>query len=487
MSNIPIRYAECLTPLFVKHKRIKIAVGGRSSSKSTCFSDAFISFCAGGERLLAAREFMNSIEDSVHELMRARIGELPMESQKLFDWNTKSIFSQNGGRIIYRGLAKNPLSIQSMQGIKRVWIEEGQAVSEQTLDTLLPTIREPGSEIWISMNRKSVNSPISVRFFGRDVEHALAREGFFEDETRLIVQCNYWDNPWFPAEMEVQRKMDKKTLSDAKYDHIWNGGYDDEVENSIIEPDWFDACVDAHVEMGWVAEGIEVVAHDPADTRDPKALAYRHGSVILDCQESMKGNVNDGCTWATNYAISVKCDLFIWDGGGLGAALRKQVNDALGDKQMDIAMFLGQAEVENPDHIYVPITGEKGIDKPRTNKNMFLNRRAQKYIQLRDRCFKTYEARVHGRYYSPDEMISFSKNIKHMDVLRAEMCKIPRKDHAGGKFQIMSKPDMMKLFKIPSPNMSDSVMMSLDISKANKGLNLDALRGHRIQPGSWMA
>lgn len=75
-----------------------------------------------------------------------------------------------------------------------------------------------------------------------------------------------------------------------------------------------------------------------------------------------------------------------------------------------------------------------------------------------------------------------------MDVLRAEMCKIPREDSRNGKFKIMSKADMMRLFSIPSPNMSDSVMMSLDIETAQKGLNLSALRlrNYSSGKGSWM-
>jgi phage terminase large subunit len=58
-------------------------------------------------------------------------------------------------------------------------------------------------------------------------------------------------------------------------------------------------------------------------------------------------------------------------------------------------------------------------------------------------------------------MVSFaSAGIPNMPGLRSELCRIPQKDASGGLIQIMSKADMKKL-GIDSPNMADSVMMSL--------------------------
>ena len=65
--------------------------------------------------------------------------------------------------------------------------------------------------------------------------------------------------------------------------------------------------------------------------------------------------------------------------------------------------------------------------------------------------------------HDPAQMISFSSSIKDMQRLRSEVCRIPRKRNGNGKFQIMSKDDMKRLLQIDSPNMADSVMMSLAI------------------------
>lgn len=47
-----------------------------------------------------------------------------------------------------------------------------------------------------------------------------------------------------------------------------------------------------------------------------------------------------------------------------------------------------------------------------------------------------------------------------MAKLRAEICRIPLKPNGNGFIQIMTKEEMKKL-GVPSPNMADSVMMSL--------------------------
>ena len=60
-------------------------------------------------------------------------------------------------------------------------------------------------------------------------------------------------------------------------------------------------------------------------------------------------------------------------------------------------------------------------------------------------------------------MISISSDIDQLELLRSEVCRIPLKPNGNGMIQIMSKDDMKRL-DIESPNMADSLMMSLAIS-----------------------
>lgn len=464
MAAIQVRVAEKLVPLITTPKRLKIAIGGRGGSKSIGFGDSFLRYCDAGERLCCAREFQNTIDDSVHALLKARIEELGVET---LHPTANKIESNAGGEIFYRGLARNVTGFKSAYGIKRLWIEEGQTLSQETIDTVLPTIRETGSEIWISANRGASKDPFSQVFL-KPYEKHLEKCGFYEDEDILIVEINYWDNPFFPEDLEKQRQRDQRILPTARYDHIWKGKYSDTVQNAIIFPEWFDACIDAHEKLGFKAEGVEVVSHDPSDQgADPKGLAYRHGSVIVDCQLKHDGDLNQGFDWALDYAIDVQADEFIWDVDGVGAGGRRQVSDSLNGKKISAGTFRGMETVDNPDQIYEPMDGE--VRKAKTNKETFFNKRAQYYWALRDRCLKTYLAVTENKYTDPGELISFASDIEDLDLLRSEVCRIPRKEHGGGKIQIVSKPDMKKEpYKLESPNMADCVMMSLAAGQIKK-------------------
>ncbi len=458
---IRVQVPEKLIPIITKPKPLKIIVGGRGSGKSESVASCMLKFCDDGEKVLGAREFQNSLDDSVHSLLKRKIQDLGATS---LTPNASDIESASGGKIFYRGLARNIGSIKSLDYVKRVWIEEGQYISQESIDLLFPTIRTNGAEIWITMNRGSMNDPISVSYLNK-AEDELARVGYYEDDYMMVVEINWRDNPWFPEILDKQRLKNYEEWPRAKYDHVWEGKHADSVDNAIILPDWFDACIDAHLNERFAAslrpKGAKIAAFDPSDTGDAKGFAYRHGSVFLDVCDSQIGDVNDGCDWATSKAINYGVDWFTWDCDGIGAPLSRPIKQAFEGKRIEHIMFKGSESPDEPKAIYTQ--DEK---KPRSNEDTFKNKRAQYYWKLRDRIYNTYRAVNRGDYVDPDEMISFSSQIPDLKRLRAEICRIPRKPNANGYIQIMSKPDMKSL-GINSPNMADAVMMSL-ISQVKK-------------------
>jgi len=122
----------------------------------------------------------------------------------------------------------------------------------------------------------------------------------------MIVQVNYYDIPkqWFlDSGLEIERLDDKSNLSDAEYDHKWNGAYSDFVANAIIKPSWFDACVDAHkldrLKAVFKPVGARVAAHDPFDDgNDAGGYAMRHGSIIKRVTAKEDGEIDEACDWA---------------------------------------------------------------------------------------------------------------------------------------------------------------------------------------------
>jgi len=470
MADIDLRITDKIAWLLSKPKRIKIAVGGRGSAKSIGVGDIMLMFADHGERICCTREFQNTIDDSVHESLKQEIDRLGVDG---LNEQNNNIYSSSGGEIFYKGLARNITSLKSLAGVKRLWIEEGESVSEKSLKVLTPSIRSSAAanleedgdppEIWITMNRNSRQDAIAKKYLSR-AEKDLERKGFYEDDLIMVVQVNYQDNPWFPVELEQERLDDKANLSEDEYDHIWGGQYDETVDRAIIKKAWFDAAIDAHVKLGINPTGAVVASHDPADEGgDSKGYACRKGILYTDIDEIVAKDGNEACDVATARAIAANADLFVWDGDGMGALLRRQISDSFNGIKCELRMYKGSNEVEDKKQKYDGLQSLGSKDKPKTNGDTFFNKRAQYYMKLAQRFYNTWLAVEKGQYIDPDSIISISSDIKLIDKLRSEVCRIPRKPNGAGKIQLMSKKDMKDKYDIDSPGMADCLAMGEEI------------------------
>jgi phage terminase large subunit len=445
-----------LLPLINKPKRFKILIGGRGSGKSQSVGDiCLMDAQTKGIKTACFREYQVTMDDSVLSLLSGEIERLGLQG-----FNVQANAIQYGGEDVFkfRGLARNPEGIKSMYGFKRFWVEEAQTISSDSLKALTPTLRVEDSEIWMTANPRSIADPFSQRFI-KPFEKQLRSEGYYEDDMHLIIWINFNDNPFFPAVLEQERAYDQANLTTALYRHIWLGEFYDEVEDTIIPVDWFESAIDAHIKLGWKAEGAIIASHDPSDTGgDSKGYAVRHGNVVLNVTEKVTGESADGMDWALDLALNDRADYFVWDCDGLGVSLKRQVDAALENKKIDYVMYKGSESPEDADQPY----SDGGSQRAKSNRETFANKRAQYYWRLRDRFEATHRAVSKGEYINPDEMISLSSSIEKLDQLRSEVCRIPLKRTNSGKIQIMSKIEMAKKpYEIPSPNMGDALMMSM--------------------------
>lgn len=442
-----------LLPFLESPRRFNVLYGGRGSGKS--YSVAALMLMAAqtkGAKIAAYREYMNSIDDSVHSLLKQQIETMQLKG---FEVQNNQILFQGEPVFKFRGLAKNIESVKSMSGFNLFWLEEGQTISEESLRVVTPTLREEGSQLWITANPRSRNDAFSKRFLV-PFEHELNKNGFYQDDLHLIVRVNWDDNPFFPEVLRQEMEYDREHTSTAMFRHVWEGDYYDSVEDALISVEQFEAAIDAHVKLGFKPEGPIICSHDPSDLGpDAKGYAKRQGSVILDVREMLTGDSNEGLDWALDLARQENADWFVWDGDGIGLGLRRQVLQALDGTRIQHEMFRGSEGAEDPMLYY-------GGDKGRTNKDTFLNRRAQYYWKLKDRFEATWRAVTKGEYINPEELISISSDIEFLDQLRAEMTRIPQKRSNNGKLQVLSKVDMKKKpYQIESPNLADAVMMSM--------------------------
>jgi phage terminase large subunit len=217
-KEIEAEFPEKLSFLGEPH-RYKVAYGGRGSGKSWGFARALIAKAITDPlRILCAREVQRSIKQSVHQLLNDQIQ--AMGFGEYFEVLENEIRCVNGSKFSFTGLANNTVeSIKSYEGVDIVWVEEAQTVSKKSWDILIPTIRKPGSEIWVSFN-PDLDSDDTYKRFVIDTP-----------EDAAVVKINWIDNPWFPKVLNKERLHSKATSED--YANIWEGECKSAVDGAI--------------------------------------------------------------------------------------------------------------------------------------------------------------------------------------------------------------------------------------------------------------
>jgi phage terminase large subunit len=472
-------FADILKPMFLNPKRFIILIGGRGSGKSIAKGDhGLINMHDLGRNLMCIREFQSSISDSVHALLSAEVQRLELDNSDITERSVK--FTHNGAMARFQGLSRNPESVKSVFGFLDWWIEEAQFLSEKSLRILTPTARKkprkglPNNQKEIDSkevdldniqmvfcaNPSSSEDPFSQRFIV-PFQTELERNGIYEDDMHLIIKMNHSENPWFEESgLEEERLFDLNNLPRSTYDWVWEGGFNDEIENGLIKPEWFDACIDAHKKLKLKELGVVKVTHDPSDLgSDPKATVVRKGNIITGIMQRADLDVNEGSDWALGIAINEGADHYEWDVGGMGVTLKRDVNSALDGKRIGVHQFNGASGVDHAGAIY-EASGASNKIQEKTWDKICKNLRAQCYLKIRDRVYRTYKAVNDGVMTDPDSLISFDSSCEDLTTLRSELCRMPIKPNMNGLFELYTKKEMREKFKLRSPNCADALMMS---------------------------
>jgi phage terminase large subunit len=198
-----------LQPLF-KPARYKILRGGRGGSKSWGIARALLLIAnKQKKRILCAREFQNSISDSVHRLLEEQIFAMGLADRFVITEN--SIYCPaTGSEFIFKGLRRDITKIKSTEGIDIVWIEEAEKVSNKSWEVLIPTVRKEGSEIWISFNPDDEKDPTWVRFVANVPPDAIE------------IEISWMDNPWLPETLRKEKDYLYRVDPEAAA-HVWGG------------------------------------------------------------------------------------------------------------------------------------------------------------------------------------------------------------------------------------------------------------------------
>ena len=222
-----------LMMLFEPH-RYKVLWGGRGSTKSWSVADALLlEGTQQEERYLCAREVQKSIKDSVHRLLCDQIKRLGLEDfYQIFE---TEIRGKNGTLFVFAGLCGQTISsIKSYEGITKCWIEEAQVVTKESWDILIPTIRQAGSEIWLTLNP------------GLDTDETWTRFVVNPPPGAIVVNMNYIDNPWLTKELEDER-LHLKGTNFEDYENIWEGKPRTSVSGAIYAKELYAATMNGRI------------------------------------------------------------------------------------------------------------------------------------------------------------------------------------------------------------------------------------------------
>ena len=210
--NAGFKVAAWADGFFDPPARFRVAYGGRSGGKDYAFCQALAERCLTRKNYAAivAREYQSSISASVKSLFEQVITDAGLEP--LFEFQGyRTLCPSTGATVDYRGLETNRRNIKGWD-VDLVWVNEGEAVSRDSWQLLVPTVRRRGSEIWVCFNPRDPEDPVSQEFIVNPRSDAV------------IKRVNWWDNPFLPEVMTAER-LDCLERTPHRYPHIWEGDY----------------------------------------------------------------------------------------------------------------------------------------------------------------------------------------------------------------------------------------------------------------------
>lgn len=258
--------------------RYKVFWGGRGSAKSWGIAEALIRLTVEKPlRVLCLREFQNSIKESSHKMLVTTIKRLGLEAH--FNVTKDSITSRAGAEFIFKGCHNNLNSLRSMVEIDICWLEEAHSISEATWRVLIPTIREEGSEIWVSFNMDDENDATYRRLVAT------------KRHDSIVHMVNYDSNPFFPQVLRDEMEFDKATDFHL-YEHIWLGK-PRRISNAIIlNGKYVQREVDPMGFMEYGQDNILRLGMDFGHGVDPNALlrmyVRKHTAIIQGVTQNVK-------------------------------------------------------------------------------------------------------------------------------------------------------------------------------------------------------
>lgn len=379
--------------------------GGRASGKSTAVAQSLV--CRAITQpitVLCAREYQNSIRDSVHKLLAETIEAMNLPGYTI---TRDAITHSNGSQFIFRGLHSNLQSVKSMEGIHVCWVEEAQTITRESLDVLIPTIREPGSTLIFTWNPLTVTDPVMQYF----VTHATD-----ERKTQTYYKHTTWRDIRDLLNASITGMIEADRNS-AEYAHVWEGEPYSTTTNQIITPTDLYKTLDTPPEDGPVSIGVDVARYGT----DRTAMTIKRGNTIERIEAWRHLSLTASADIITRTIQDTQAEMIRIDDTGVGGGLTDILTQRHGHKIQGIN-FAGKPK--RPD-TYPNIASELWFD------------------------FATQLPQLH-----------FARDMEHWPELVEELTTRTWKINSRNQRQVESKQDWKDRSTLGSPDLADSLLLA---------------------------
>ena len=432
--------------------------GGRAGGKSETFGRTLVKLGTQQTLLiLCCREVQNSIADSSKGVLENAIREEGLSY--FYTIRRNEIEGMNGTRFIFRGLSnRTDEQLRSIVGIDIAWIEEAQAVSEESWHKLTATVRKERSQIWVSFNPHRATDIVYRMFVSTPKLPPRSR----------VLKVNYDDNPFVTRETLEEVAFDRE-YNPELYRWKWLGELEPDmgVKRVLLMRDLL-VCVDLYPKHKHLADDYPAyVGLDVADTGPDKcALAVRRGPCLVEVEtwRGTEGTMMPTTRKAHAAAERTQAHRLYYDSGGVGFGVREDLNQ-IADREGRLRYYIEPVKFGES-----PMGPDVRFDMRQTNKEAFARRNAQLAWAVKIRSQNTARL-ANGEDVEPTQCLFINPALlKAPDTQNLlEQLNQPIWDDDGGKYKIDKAPE-----DEPSPDMYDATILSFAEDSRS------GLRHHRL-------
>ena len=446
-------------PLVFEHHRNKVLFGGRGGGKSVTIGIALVILAAAKPlRIACTRAYQSSIRESTKQIIEEAIELLDLNW--FFRIEKNNITGANGSYFFFHGVEGSRQAMRSWQSVDIFWVDEAQDMTHVSYKLLRPTIRAPRSELWFSFNPRFRSDVVYEAFVARRPPRSY------------IKKVNYYDNDWFPDELEEERAYMEETDPNG-YRHHWLGEPDDSTALSkIMTYEDMMKCMatrdDERIYVRDAADSDEIrsfgidkgwVRHAGLDVSDAgsdgNALAIRYGPIVEKVWKWRASTLGDTALKAHELCMRHGVRRLYYDATGIGGALRSEMK-RLRDKTYSVYPVVFNSTPGGPGVTY----GFK-----RKNKDYFARRNAQMAWCLRLRAHQTGRL-LNNDVQDPEHGLFLLEDLAEMEELKLDLVQPEWDVNKTGHVVIDKNPD-----KSRSPDIFDAICLSF-ASDSARGLKL---------------